>query len=323
MIQQGAARIGVVTNPDARRNRTDHVLWRALQSRPEIPRIAYRGDDDLAGGLAEMARAGVTDIVVDGGDGTVVAVVSAALRVAEFARLPRLAVVPSGMTNLIADEMGVAVPRREVIDRLLATSAAALDAATVTHAPMRIERGAGLPDLHGFLLGGAAFHRGTLLSWERVHPLGATQHAAAGLGILANIWRAAFGADRKAFLAGDPIRVEVDGAPMPSDRQFLVLLSTLDRLVLRLHPFWGDGNGGIRWLSVSAPPQRLLRALPRVLLGRPARWMEDAGYRSGRASRIRLVTSRPVVLDGEIIEPGPAGAFEITIERPFRFLRLT
>ena len=323
MIQQGAVRLGVVSNPEARRNQTDHVLWRALQARPEIPRISYRGDGDLAPALAEMARAGVTDLVVDGGDGTVVAAVSAALRVSEFAILPRLTIVPSGMTNLIAAEIGAKTPREGVIDRLLGSSAASLDAATVTHAPMRIARGDGLPLLHGFLLGAAAFHRGTLLSWERVHPLGATQSAAAGLGILANVWRAAFGGDRKAFLAGDPIRVEVDGAPLPGDRRFLLLLSTLDRLVLRLHPFWGSGAGGIRWLDIVAPPKHLLRALPRVLLRRPAPWMEAAGYRSGRAARLRLETERPFILDGEVIEPGPSGIIEIAIERPFRFLRLT
>ena len=322
MIQQGAIRLGVITNPEARRNRTDHALSQALEANPDIPCITYRGEADLTARLAEMARAGITDLVVDGGDGTVVATVSAALHVAEFATLPRITIVPSGMTNLIAAEIGATAPREKVIDRLLGASAASLDAATVIHAPMRIARGPGLPLLHGFLLGAAAFHRGTLLSWERVHPLGATQQAAAGLGILANIWRAAFGADRKAFLAGDPIRVEVDGQPLPGEQRFLLLLSTLDRLVLRLHPFWGVGSAGIRWLDVVAPPRRLLRALPRVLLGRPAPWMAEAGYRSGRAAQIRLTTQRPFILDGEVIEPGPDGVVEIALERPFRFLRL-
>ncbi|WP_119418081.1 diacylglycerol kinase family protein [Desertibaculum subflavum] len=323
MIQQGAVRIGVITNPDARRNRTDHAVLRALEQRPEIPRISYRGEGDLAASLGEMARGGITDLVVDGGDGTVVAAVSAALRVPEFARLPRLVVVPSGMTNLIAAEIGATAPRDAVIDRLLTASAATLEAATVTHAPMRIERGDALPPLHGFLLGAAAFHRGTLLSWERVHRLGATQHAAAGLGILANVWRAIFGADRQIFLNGDAMQVTVNGAHLPGERRFLLLLSTLDRLVLGLRPFWGDGDGGIRWLDVTAPPVRVFRALPRVLFGRPSPWMEAAGYRSGRADRIRLDTASPFIVDGEVVEPGPGGFVDITIERPFRFLRLS
>jgi hypothetical protein len=315
-------RFGVVTNPGSRRNKSNHAVLAALAKRPEVPCFAYRGGDNLAPALAEMATQGVTDLIVDGGDGTVVATISAALEVPAFTAPPRLAIVPSGTTNLIASEMGMKVPRESVVDRLLGAGEAELDAATIARSPMRIERGDGLPVLHGFLLGAAAFHRGTLLSWERVHPLGATQRTAVGLGILANIWNAIFGADRRAFLDGDPMRVEVDGEALPGDHRFLFLLSTLDRLVLGLRPFWGDGPGPIRWLDVTAPPRSLIWAAPRAMLGRPKPWMRDAGYRSGKAAGLLIHTRQPVVVDGEIVEPGPSGTLQVRAERPIRFIRM-
>lgn len=176
-------RFGVVTNPASRRNRDNHAVLDALTRRPDVPCFSYSGGEGLMPALADMARQGVTDLIVDGGDGTVVTAISAALDVSAFRTPPRFAIVPSGTTNLIAAEIGMTVPRERVIERLLGASEAELDTATLTRTPMRIERGDGLPVLHGFLLGAAAFHRGTLLSWERVHPLGAPPHGGLAPGI--------------------------------------------------------------------------------------------------------------------------------------------
>ena len=90
-------------------------------------------------------------------------------------------------------------------------------------------------------------------------------------------------------------------------RRFLLLATTLDRLMLGLRPFWGDGRGAVRWLDVQAPPRRLAAALWAGGRGRPEPWMAAAGYNSGRAERLRVAMDEPFVLDGEVFEPGPGG----------------
>lgn len=322
-LSSSPPRFGVISNPAARLNRADPAVQRALVGRPGIPLAVLHEGEPIVAAAAEMGRQGVTDLVIDGGDGTVIAAISAALQAGTFAVPPRFIVVPSGTTNLIAERIGTRGPRNSVIDRLLAATTNSLEAQTLSHAPMQVDRGEGLPRLHGFLLGAAAFRTGTLLTQRSLGNLGFVRNAAIAAGIAASAWRAAWGADRKAFLAGEPLAVDVDGRRLPGERQFLVLVSTLDRLTMGLRPFWGDGAGPLRWLSIVAPPRDLLKALPRVLLGRPGAWMQDAGYRSGRVAKLHLSTTQPFVLDGEIVVPGRTGQVEISPGPLLRFLRLS
>ncbi|WP_119419696.1 diacylglycerol/lipid kinase family protein [Desertibaculum subflavum] len=316
-------RAAVVTNPAAGRNRQDPAIERALARHPGIPRLVYRGGGELGAEVASLAAQGATDLIVDGGDGTVSAVTSAVLRLPPNVARPRLVLLPSGTTNLVALRLGVTTARVHAIDRILKTPAEALRASTVWQSPLQIEREGESEVLHGFLFGAAAFLDGTLLTRRRVNAIGLTRQLGIVGGIAANVFHATCGRGRTAFLGGAPITVQVDGSLLPGDRQFLLLLTALDRLLPWLSPFWGDGDGLIRWLNVGAPASGLIRALPRVLRGRPAPWMEASGYRSGRAGRIKLRTHRPFVLDGEVVQPGPMGCVTVRPGPPIAFLRLS
>lgn len=318
----GLVRLAVVTNPAAGRNRKDPAIEPALARHPEIPRLVYRGGADLGAEVAALAAQGATDLIVDGGDGTVSAVTSAVLRLPPDVTRPRLVLLPSGTTNLVALRLGVTSPRDQAIDRILKAPAEGLRAQTIWQSPLQIEREGESEVLHGFLLGAAAFLEGTLLTRRRVNAIGLTRQMGIVGGIAASAFRATYGRGRRAFLGGEPIAVEVDGERLPGDRQFLLLLTALDRLLPWLSPFWGDGDGPIRWLNVGAPASAVIRALPRVLRGRPAPWMEASGYRSGRAGCLELRTHRPFVLDGEVVHPGAVGRVTVRPAPRIAFLRL-
>jgi hypothetical protein len=315
-------RLAVVTNPAAGRNRKDPAIERALARHPGIPRLVYRGGDDLGAQVAELAAQGATDLIVDGGDGTVSGVTSAVARLPPDVARPRLVLLPSGTTNLVALRLGVTAARDQTIDRILKTPAEALRTKTIWRSPLQIEREGESEVLHGFLFGAAAFLEGTLLTRRRVNAIGLTRQLGIVGGIAANVIRATCGRGRRAFLGGEQIAVEVDGERLPGERQFLLLLTALDRLLPWLSPFWGDGDGPIRWLNVGAPASGVIRALPRVLRGRPAPWMEESGYRSGRAERLELRTRRPFVLDGEVVHPGAVGRVTVRPAPQIAFLRL-
>ncbi len=72
------------------------MLYAELTEFDALPRV-----------VAELARAEVELIVIDGGDGTVQAVLSEILRGSVFRAAPQFAVLASGMTNLIAADVGI------------------------------------------------------------------------------------------------------------------------------------------------------------------------------------------------------------------------
>jgi len=55
--------------------------------------------------------------------------------------------------------------------------------------------------------------------------------------------------------------------------------------------------------------------------GRPRPWMHQAGYASTRADHISLRLSSPVVLDGEVFDPGPHGQVELSAGPALAFHR--
>lgn len=314
--------LGIITNPLAGRNRSRPVILDSRADLAGVPMVVFSDEADLAGQIAAMIDRGVSELVVDGGDGTVAASISALFRMGETRPLPRLVLVPSGTTNLVAAKLGIRGPRHSVISRLLKAAPRQLDEQTLVRSPVEVDRGGGIPQLHGFLVGLGAFHSGTTSAQRGARCFRLRSGAAVAFGLASALWRGLAGDERERFLAGDSISLEVDRTPEPGDRRLLVLVSSFDSLMLGLRPFWGAGSRSLNWLSVKAHPRALGRALPRVLAGRPARWMDEAGYRSGRANALRLQTDRPFILDGEVVAPSPSGILDIRSARPLRFLRL-
>jgi hypothetical protein len=115
--------------------------------------------------------------------------------------------------------------------------------------------------------------------------------------------------------------LELDGQPAQPQDFLLFLATTLERLMLGLKPFWGEGNGGVRYTSVGFPPRSLWRALLPVIRGRPRPWMAARGYDSGRTRECRLSLQCPIVFDGEIFTPEPGTPVTLRADRRVTFLR--
>jgi hypothetical protein len=167
--------------------------------------------------------------------------------------------------------------------------------------------------------GAAAFYHATNLARHHIHPLGIRYTSAVGATIIAaagQLLRAG------ALRDGEAMTVGVDGVRIDVPRHFVLLVTSLDRLILGLRPFWGEGAGSLRYLDVVAPPRRFWRALVPTLIGRPRAWMEEAGYRSGRADRLTLELDSPVVLDGEIFAPASTHVVRLSAGPTVEFVRL-
>jgi len=317
-------KIGIISNPRSHRNRRAMAGLRELiAGQAEVLHVEIDDMADLAEILADFSRREVGRIVVNGGDGTVQAVMTALLNNGGADEPPPLAVLASGRTNLIAHNIGLAGRPLDGLARLFARRGGdPLEG--VSRPVLSLDLGGGGPVIHGMFLGSAAFYRGTLIGRTSFHPLGAVGPAVVGLSLGLVLARALLGRPG-GILQGDTMTLIPDGdrGTARSRDYFLLLATTLDHLILGLTPFWDDGGGtgALRLTTVTYPPPRLARALLPLARGRPRPWMAECGYRSRRLARVTLVSACPIVFDGQIFTPDPAVPVTIGGGRSLRFLR--
>jgi hypothetical protein len=294
-------RIAVIRNPTSNRNARAGI-------RPTgLPTAEPRSPAELRAALAEFRTGRIVILVIDGGDGTIREVLSALV---EMDWRPRLAVLPRGKVNLVARDVGLADHCPDLLARL-AGGAGRIE----RRALLRLDHRDGTS--HGLFLGAGAFTKGWQLANAQLHPRGLRAAGAVAVALALTLGRATADASLN---AGIPVGLRCDGQSMLDGPCFVLLATTLERLMLGLWPFWGNGDGAIKSLAVAAPPRRLAAALPALARGRPKEWMEPAGYVSRRSGRLDIVGEAPVILDGEPFTPA-AGRLILSSGPEMEFVR--
>ena len=303
-------RIGVISNPRSRRNQQGNPVHRRAGATPEMLMAEPATKDALAGALADFAARGIELIVVDGGDGTVRDVLSAA-PLAFGSAVPPIAVIPSGKTNALALDLGIPW------DWSAGDAQQALATGQIeTRQPVEIT-GADGTTLRGFLFGASAFTRATDLA-QRTHDIGAFGGVAVGLSVLGAVLQTIFAGAGNAWRKGERVRVaDVASGTAREHDLYLLLGSTLRRLPIGLKPLGRPGEG-LNILAVEAPPRLLPLAVPAILAGREGGWLARAGYHHRHdAPHSRLTLPGGFVLDGESYA---GGVYEVRAGEPITFV---
>lgn len=305
-----AARVGVISNPRSRRNQQGNPVHRCAGATPGMLVAEPTTKEALTEALADFAARGVELVVVDGGDGTVRDVLSAA-PAAFGAAMPPIAVIPSGKTNALALDLGIPW------DWSAGDAQAALAAGRLeTRQPVEIT-GENGTTLRGFLFGASAFVRATELA-QRTHDIGAFGGVAVGLSVLGAVLQTMFAGAGNAWRAGERVRItDMADATTREHDLYLLLGSTLRRLPIGLKPLGRPGEG-LNILAVEAPPRLLPLAVPAILAGREGGWLARAGYHHRHdAPHSRLTLPGGFVLDGESYA---GGVYEVRAGEPITFV---
>jgi hypothetical protein len=317
-------RVALISNPRSQRNKQRMPAMRDAAARhADLLHVELDDVQATAEELCNLARKEIDLIVVSAGDGTVQKVLTELLNGAQFPRLPDVAVLPSGMTNLIAADVGLRGNPARSLQRLCgdeARSARTLE--RLVRPVLSMQRMPGEPPVHGMFLGAAGFYHGVMAARDEVHPLGVKHHMAAAAALALALGRLLIGRrGPNMLLHGERMSVGFDEGPAHSADYLLFMATTLQRLILGVMPFWGEGVGELRHTRVEYPPQSLWRALVPALRGRPRPWMRTSGYLSGRAAECRLSLDSPIVFDGEIFKPEPGVPVILRADRQVTFLR--
>lgn len=314
---QGSVQLAVLSNP---RSRAGHARAAQIATLADLHGVEHHlavGLDGLAAQLRDILASKPALLAVNGGDGSLQAVLTTLLT-GGFEDIPPLCALPGGSTNMSAGDLGWRGSLRAALPRLLALRDLPREQWPLQQRPvleLRSEDGgfhAGLFFGIGTIVRGAEY-------WQR--ELRANGHRgewAAGAVLLRGAW--GLWRRQPPFADATRVRLAADDAAAAELEVSLLLVTVMRRLFLGLTPFWGGGDAPLACTWLDDRPQRLWQRLPALLRGRAAQMRAEEGYHSCRGHRFRLDLDEVWLLDGELHAGG--GQIELGASRPLAFVDL-
>lgn len=317
-------RIGVLSNMRAGRSRSQvSKILSFLDAHRGIVHVETPRGDVVPDALSRLADEGVDVLVVQGGDGTLARVLTEILEYGAFPKVPLIAPLRGGRTNMTALDIGTqSNPVRALATLVDAVRHDTLASRIEERSVLRLEIPREGVVQHGMFFGVGVIQRAIELV-HRVFPQGRSQ-GVFGAGIVTSLLvaRAALGAS-EGVLDPDKMQLRFDGQPQGTGAYQLVIASTLHRLFLGMRPFWGAEDAPLRFTAVSEGARDLRRAAPGILRGRPAAWLRpEDGYLSRNVHRAELLLDCGLTIDGELWGPEPGRRVSVTADQRVGFVRL-
>jgi diacylglycerol kinase (ATP) len=300
-------RSGVIINPKAGRgNGKGLALAEALRAYPTIDVCMLQSFQDLEPALQRFAHAGVTDLFISSGDGTVQAILTFLAEDGIFETFPHLCLLPHGTTNLTAADLGF---NQKSISAQAAFIANPHAQRTTQRATLRILNARDGVIRHGMFLGTGAVTEATKYTQVALNDKGVKGNSAVfftlAKALLKTLFSKANPQDLNRFDRPFPIEVYAGDKQVCSGIQLLAMATTLDKLILGTKPFWGGKTGPIRITTFPYPVPNLLRwFLPSILGGENRN--PPPGAQSVAVSSFSISTPIDYDLDGEFFA-GPVG----------------
>ena len=309
-------RVGVLTNPTSGGNRKKRAeIVELLTEYPEVVHHVTESRADLESVLFDFARREVNLLVVNGGDGTVQALLTEICRGKAYSTPPPLALLRSGTASMLARDVGLPGKPREALRYLLHHP----DTLCIVERPVLEVRSSGNPLLYGMFFGAGEICRGIELCRSRFHSGAPRGELLPGI-ILARLLLS-FLLKEGRELPGLELRVGVADQGSEKKKVLLVLVTALERLFLGLRPWWGMEKAPLHYTLVESGPPRLVRTLPRLLRGRLSRTPLAKEYVSRNIHGLQLEFEGHFTLDGELFSVAPpGGTVSICSAGPVAFL---
>ena len=314
-------RIGVLTNLRAGKSVPIDRIMPVLRAHPDVLHAETENAEAVPEALATLAQQGTELLVVNGGDGTLQHTLTELLTSGEYQRLPLVAPLRGGRTNMTALDLGAHRSPATSLEQLIAAVRGShLDERVVQRPVLRIETRSGRVR-YGMFFGAGMIHRAISLT-HRLFPTGKS-HGVLGAGLVTAslITKAGFH-PTEGILKPDKVQILLDGEMVPHGEFYLAIATSLTRLFLRMNPFWGSGPGPVRFTAVASNAKRVPRSAIGALRGHPLPFVtQETGYTSRNVEHAQLHLECGFTIDGEIFEPNTHDAVLLSADHRLRFVR--
>lgn len=318
--------VALISNPRSTRNsKLLPDIRKFVAGTPNLFHVELHDVSEIQDALRLIAQANPKLLVVNGGDGTVQAVLTSIYFDKPFGDTPpAVAILPNGKANLIAQDLGASGSPMRVLSRLVQLAATnRLEQFTVKRTLIALEDGRRRRPVLGMFLGGAGLRDSILFCQNRIYPLGLPNGISHFLAYLAFAWRSLRGATSRAGAAHpDMLRITTRTSGAVEGKFTMLMVTTLDNVLLGMRPAANDAGGGLKMLWMEEGRRTFLKASGSRLIRRFGR-MPVNGIHVRVTDEIRLDGNRPsVILDGQLFEAAPGRALILRTTEPQKFVSL-
>ncbi|HTN97334.1 MAG TPA: diacylglycerol kinase family protein [Nordella sp.] len=312
---------GLIVNPQSGKSSGKGLkLASLLQAHPHVIVRVLENFSQLNPFIAEMAAAGVTDLFVSSGDGTVQAIQTEIAERLAPTFFPRLTLLPHGTTNMTAADLGFRNHNVNVQADFIANREPRV---IVKRPTLRVANPKDGRIRHGMFLGTGAIWQATVFCQDVVHGTGLKGDFATFATLAAAVAKALFTRadphDKTRIDRPYPIGLSRDGATIVDGEHLLLLATTLDKLILGTKPFWGGKSGPVRISTVPYPVPSILRWLLPLMYGGEGR-SAPQGAHSFSGHVFEIATKTPFVIDGEFFEGPDEGPLRLETGPEFTYV---
>ena len=316
-------RIGILNNLRAGRSNPEvRKILNLLRDYPDVVHIETTSVRAVPEALASLARQNVELLAVNGGDGTLQYTLTQMLTTDDFPSIPMVAPLRGGRTNMTAMDIGAnSNPVKGLRGLLEAAKAGRIEERAVDRPLLRVETLLDRRVRYGFFFGAGMIHRAIDLT-HNLFPKGRSQ-GSFGAGIVtAGLILRAIARRHDGVLTPDKAQILLDGELVERGEFTLIIASSLQRLFLKINPFWGLGRAPVRFTALASGCRRTAAAAPGILRGKPPAFVKpDTGYTSRNVKQAELRLDAGFTVDGETIQPRSGEIVRITGDRRIRFVR--
>lgn len=315
----------LIANPRSHTvSRRGSVLERVARRRPDLPYIRLDDFSDLPRQVDELAGQGVKTLFVEGGDGTLRAVMSASLSARSgFPAPPDFAILPGGSTNLAYQVLGLKDLGEEAVQARIADLETERGPGRRAACPALVLRSsARQKPLVGFLLSTGSLARAMDYCQQQIHgdgPRGSLAVAATFARLVARP-RATLGRGGEPVLRGSPLDLEAGEHRIEGEHAFC-LMTTLPRLSLGLRPFWGTQDHDIALTHATWPIRGIRSAAMKIAFGMTGPDLARHGLTSLGADEISFRHAGDVMMDGEMLARPSDDMFHVSLTPRLGFIR--
>jgi diacylglycerol kinase (ATP) len=293
----------MISNPNSGHNRDVFAgISKRIDSCAQIHHRVTHSAQDIPAALEELAQLQLQVLAINGGDGTVAAILGHLLEQNVFPHPPLIVLLPGGTANMTAGDIGVRGKLASAVDRFCRWCEGERNTRGLLQqrSLLRVSTDSGISVNYGMFLGGGAVMQGTEYTHREIHSRGLRDDFSMALGVIRTLW--GIFRDDPEFDQNVAIELALNGGPGRQYDTLILAISTLDRLAFGMRPFWSPDPGTLQITLMEQHCSKFLRTFISIARGRPNKnAVPHSGYFSHNADSCELSLHGSLNLDGEII----------------------